>query len=179
MGLKPLGGEGEGSLDSLGKEAMAEADDVPSIMVQISGTNQYVQVFIDELPDDVQDVLDLLRAELAPLEVWHAFAVEYYRQGYESAFREILKEAKEGFVHYEQIKKFTTTERKQFDKARLNIILALAADQMEALMTVFSTNDKARKNELIHEVKNYFSQADKIDTEFKLTWACKALYHLL
>ena len=156
---------------------MAEDGLVGSILVQISGTDQYVEVFIDELPDDVQDVLDLLRAELAPLEAWHAFAVEYYRQGYKEAFREILKEAKEGFVHYEQNKKFSVSEKKEFDKARLNIILALAADQMANVMELQAT-DKARHNELVHEIKTYFGQADRIDPEFKLTWACKSLFEI-
>lgn len=52
------------------------------------------KVFVDELPDDAHDLLDLLRAEVAPLDVWHRFALEYYRQGRKDAFREILKEAK-------------------------------------------------------------------------------------
>ena len=155
----------------------SDEGEVGSILVQISGTNQFVEVFVDELPDDVQDVLDLLRAELAPLEVWHAFAVEYYRQDYKDAFREILKEAKMGFVHYEQNKTFSPAEKRDFDKARLNIILALAADQMVDLMEL-QTTDKARHNELVLEIKTYFGQADRIDPEFKLTWACKSLFEI-
>ena len=123
------------------------------------GTHLLPQVFVDELPDDVQDLLDLLRAEVAPLDIWHRFAVEYYRQGQKDAFREILKEAKNGFDFFEK-KKLMGREKEEFNDARLKIINALAADQIFELIEIKS--DAERK--LIRtEILTYFSSADRCD----------------
>ena len=39
------------------------------------GSSEGVEVFIDELPSDVNDLIDVLKAEMAPLEIWLQFAV--------------------------------------------------------------------------------------------------------
>ena len=36
-----------------------------------------VKVKIDELPDDAIDIIDILKAELAPLDLWFNFAVYF------------------------------------------------------------------------------------------------------
>lgn len=139
---------------------MATDDDVPSIVVHIQNTDQLVEVFIDELPEDVRDLLDLLRAEVAPLDIWHQFAVEYYRQGRKDAFREILKEAKLGFEFFEQ-KKLTGKDKEDFDESRLKIINALAADLIFSLIENEFRNDKDRFNAIRAEIVSYFSSADR------------------
>jgi RNA polymerase-associated protein CTR9 len=44
-------------------------------------SDEVVAIKLDELPDDANDILDILRAEMAPLSLWLRFAVEYYKQG--------------------------------------------------------------------------------------------------
>lgn len=46
-----------------------------SIKIPIANSQEYVEIFPDELPEDVNDVLDVLKAELAPLKIWRAVAV--------------------------------------------------------------------------------------------------------
>lgn len=56
---------------------MADEDEakVRSLLIPVKNSDQEVEVFVDELPDDVNDVIDILRAEVAPLDVWLKFAV--------------------------------------------------------------------------------------------------------
>jgi RNA polymerase-associated protein CTR9 len=138
--------------------ASVDADDVPSILVSIQNTDEFVEVFVDELPDDVRDLLNLLRAELAPLDIWHRFAVEYYRQGNKDAFREILKEARVGFEFFEQ-KKLKGKEKEELNESRLKIINALAADLIYELIEL--RNDKDRFAAIKQEITSHFSSADK------------------
>lgn len=44
-------------------------------------SDEVVEVRTDELPDNVEDLLGILQAEMAPLSLWLKFAVEYYKQG--------------------------------------------------------------------------------------------------
>lgn len=88
-----------------------------SIRIPKLGTNEFVEIFPDELPHDenvdYNDLMDVLKSELAPLKVWRAcaviakmrfitgfyaltflqstfFQVEYHRQGFHSEFDVIL-----------------------------------------------------------------------------------------
>ena len=48
-----------------------------SIVIPVRGSTSTVEIFNDELPDVSTDVINLLRAELAPLRTW----CEVYRKG--------------------------------------------------------------------------------------------------
>ncbi|GLD91645.1 hypothetical protein PINS_up000178 [Pythium insidiosum] len=52
-----------------------EQDKPRPLLIPVKNSDQAVEVFSDELPDDVNDIIDILRAELAPLDVWLQFAV--------------------------------------------------------------------------------------------------------
>lgn len=56
---------------------MADEDEptARSLLIPVKNSDQEVEVFVDELPDDVNDIIDILRAEVAPLDVWLKFAV--------------------------------------------------------------------------------------------------------
>lgn len=49
-----------------------------SIRIPIADSSDFVEVFPDELPADVNDLLDVLKAEFAPLKIWRAAAVLYF-----------------------------------------------------------------------------------------------------
>lgn len=47
----------------------------PSLLIPVRGSDENVEVFIDELPEDADDILAILQAEIAPLDIWLKFAV--------------------------------------------------------------------------------------------------------
>ncbi len=47
----------------------------PSLLIPVQGSEESVEVFIDELPEDAEDIVAILQAELAPLDIWLKFAV--------------------------------------------------------------------------------------------------------
>lgn len=69
-------------LGFLGGNTMADyeyAEDKPrSLLIPVKNSDQAVEVFADEIPEDVNDIIDILRAEVAPLDVWLQFAVRFW-----------------------------------------------------------------------------------------------------
>ena len=63
-----------------------------SLRIPISSSSDFVEVFPDEIPNDVNSLLDVLRAEYAPLKIWRGAALEYYRQHQLENFTEVLNE---------------------------------------------------------------------------------------
>lgn len=45
------------------------------ILIPIKDSDELVKVYVDELPEDSGDILNILKAEIAPLDVWIEFAV--------------------------------------------------------------------------------------------------------
>lgn len=64
-----------------------------SINIPVRDSEEVVEVKIDALPEEAGDITDILRAEIAPLNIWIQFAIEYYKQGKIQQFLEILQEA--------------------------------------------------------------------------------------
>ena len=62
-----------------------------SIYIPISGTDEAVALNVDDLPENVDDVLGLLQAELSPLGLWLDLAKAYLQRGKEEHFRAILE----------------------------------------------------------------------------------------
>jgi hypothetical protein len=62
-----------------------------SIYIPISGTDEAVALNVDDLPENVDDVLGLLQAELSPLGLWLDLAKAYLQRGKEEQFRAILE----------------------------------------------------------------------------------------
>ncbi len=46
-----------------------------SLLIPIRGSDEVVEVKLAELPDDPEDIINILKAELAPLDLWLKFAV--------------------------------------------------------------------------------------------------------
>ena len=65
---------------------------VKVLEVPIQGSDAVVEVPVNELPDEVDDLVDILKAEKAELWRWLQFAMEYYRQGKIPQFEAVLKE---------------------------------------------------------------------------------------
>ena len=45
------------------------------LQIPIRGSEEVVEVKLDELPDDPADIIDIMKAEFAPLDLWLQFAV--------------------------------------------------------------------------------------------------------
>ena len=148
-------------------------DDVPSIIVPIRHSDKVVEIFIDEFPDDVENggLLTLLAQEVAPLHIWHKFAVEYYRQGRVDAFRLILSEAREGFSYFEaEISKDDVQGKREFNESRLLTLNALCAD---LITTFIEERNKARADELNTQIVEMLSQVRPLLLHFLANSACK------
>ena len=104
------------------------------------GSSSTVEVFNDELPEDPADVIDLLRAELAPLDTWCEFAVAYHGQGRHEQFREILHGVVDAFDVYE-MQDFYRREPAAFVSGQLRILNLLAASATNSFV-----NEELRKD---------------------------------
>jgi RNA polymerase-associated protein CTR9 len=89
------------------------------IRIQVRGSSEVVQMHESELPTDPEDILEVLRAELAPPGIWLQIALAYYNVlGDAGAFQEILQEG----LHPDLEK-----EHRECKKDRIAILNALAA----------------------------------------------------
>jgi RNA polymerase-associated protein CTR9 len=144
-----------------------------SIIIPVRGSTSTVEVFNDELPENPTDVIDLLRAELAPLDTWCDFAVAYHCQGRHEQFREILRGVVDAFDVYE-MQDFYRRDPASFASGQLRILNLLAASATHSF-----TNEQLRRD--IREAwrqkaLEYIGRADKISTSCPQTWLVKALF---
>lgn len=59
------------------------------IRIPVRGAQQTVEVYTDDLPGDYNDVVDVLKAEIAPLDIWLRFAVSLDAQLFDNLFRRL------------------------------------------------------------------------------------------
>ncbi|KAL0426803.1 UNVERIFIED_CONTAM: protein CTR9 [Sesamum latifolium] len=62
------------------------------VYIPVQNSEEEVRVALDQLPRDATDILDILKAEQAPLDLWLIIAREYFKQGKIEQFRQILEE---------------------------------------------------------------------------------------
>lgn len=63
-------------------EVYGDGEKPRSLLIPVKNSDQAVEVFADEIPEDVNDIIDILRAEVAPLDVWLQFAVRLQSHAY-------------------------------------------------------------------------------------------------
>ena len=59
---------------------IARKMDAHSLYIPVASTDEVVAVPLDDLPEDPEDLLDVLKAEEAPLSLWIDFAKAYLAQ---------------------------------------------------------------------------------------------------
>lgn len=118
---------------------------------------------MDQLPNH-NDVLDLLKAEQAPLDIWLAFAREYFKQGKIESFLEVLQEGSGpevdefyGDVKYE----------------RIAILNALGA-----YYTNLGKTNKRQRDEYFIKAVDFYNKAARIDSQELTTWVGKGQLQL-
>lgn len=143
------------------------------IRIPVRGAQQTVEVYTDDLPGDYNDVVDVLKAEIAPLDIWLRFAVEYYRQGSEAHFRGILNEIIEALTP--ETERFYSDDRRAFDVGRIRILNALAADSVRQAT---KATDRTASDDHYTAALSHLTSADRIDNMSELTWVGKGVFYL-
>jgi RNA polymerase-associated protein CTR9 len=72
------------------------------VEIPLLGSEEVIEVDCNDLPENVDEVLTILRNEKAQLSLWITLALEYYRNGKTDAFVKLLEAAKtESNMQYE------------------------------------------------------------------------------
>ncbi|XP_020260764.1 protein CTR9 homolog isoform X2 [Asparagus officinalis] len=132
-----------------------------SVYIPVQNSEEVVRVVLDQLPRDADDILDILKAEQAPLDLWLTIAREYFKQGKFEQFRKILEEGSSPEIdeYYADIK-----------YERIAILNALGAYHTY----LGKTETKQReKDEHFQLAIQYYNRSSRIDVHESSTWIRK------
>lgn len=66
-----------------------------SLEIPLLGSDsEVIEISFDELPEDVDEVIHILKTEKAALNLWVTLAIEYYRRDMRDAFVKLLEVAR-------------------------------------------------------------------------------------
>ncbi|XP_065849180.1 protein CTR9 homolog [Euphorbia lathyris] len=132
-----------------------------SVYIPVQNSEEEVRVALDQLPRDASDILDILKAEQAPLDLWLIIAREYFKQGKVEQFRQILEE---GSSH--EIDEYYADVRYE----RIAILNALGA--YYSYLGKIETKQREKEDYFIQATK-YYNKASRIDMHEPSTWVGK------
>ncbi|KAJ3682862.1 hypothetical protein LUZ60_013089 [Juncus effusus] len=132
-----------------------------SVYIPVQNTEEEVRVALDQLPRDATDILDILKAEQAPLHLWLIIAREYFKQGKIEQFLQILDEGSGPEIdeYYADVK-----------YERIAILNALGA--YYTFMGKMGPAQEKEKNLVL--ATNYYNKASHIDDLEPTTWIGRA-----
>lgn len=116
---------------------------------------------LDQLPRDASDILDILKAEQAPLDLWLIIAREYFKQGKIEQFRQILEEGSSP-----EIDEYYADVRYE----RIAILNALGA--YYSYIGKIETKQREKEEHFIMATQ-YYNKASRIDMHEPSTWVGK------
>ncbi|BBN12945.1 RNA polymerase-associated protein CTR9 [Marchantia polymorpha subsp. ruderalis] len=131
------------------------------VYIPVQNSSEEVRVALDQLPRDATDILDILKAEQAPLNLWLTFAREYFKQGKINEFLLILREGSSPEIdeYYSDVK---------YD--RIAILNALGA----YYTNLGKVEQKQReKDEHFISATQFYNRASRIDQDEPTTWVGK------
>ncbi|KAF3326627.1 RNA polymerase-associated protein CTR9 [Carex littledalei] len=133
-----------------------------SVYIPVQNSEEEVCVALDQLPRDAADILDILKAEQAPLSLWLIIAREYYNQGKIVQFLQILDEGSGPEIdeYYADVK-----------YERISILNALGA--YYTFMATTGPAEAKEKNFVL--ATSSYNRASRIDAIEPSTWIGKAL----
>ncbi|KAL6746592.1 Paf1 complex component [Haematococcus lacustris] len=140
---------------------MAAIPPLERLLIPVLDTEEVVSVDLHNLPSEADELLEILAAEAAPLQVWFEFAKAYLSQGKEDAFVHICSEGVKDEVTAEVVRFFGVRpiyEQIQFHCGLAAVQLAKAQDEKE----------KAVKNSLLAQVAKHLSSAAGLNPEEQL-----------
>jgi len=124
-----------------------------SIYIPIRGyDHQAIKVNTNPLPN-LDEILEILKAELAPLDIWLKLAIEYYKQDQIEDFKTLLSH-----VLDPQIESY-------YKDSKLDRIAMLNA--LASYYTQLGTEEKekSKKEEYFNQATFHFNKADRIDLQ--------------
>ena len=61
-----------------------------SVEIPLQGSDtEVIEISFDELPDDVEEIMHILKAENAQMHLWVRIAIEYYRRDKKDNFTKV------------------------------------------------------------------------------------------
>ncbi|XP_073008997.1 protein CTR9 homolog [Typha latifolia] len=132
-----------------------------SVYIPVQNSEEEVRVALDQLPRDATDILDILKAEQAPLDLWLIIAREYFKQGKIEQFRQILEEGSSPEIdeYYADVK-----------YERIAILNALGA--YHTYLGKIETRQREKDEHFILATQ-YYNRASRIDKLEPSTWIGK------
>ncbi|XP_010541982.1 PREDICTED: protein CTR9 homolog [Tarenaya hassleriana] len=132
-----------------------------SVYIPVQNSEEEVRVVLDQLPRDASDILDILKAEQAPLDLWLIIAREYFKQGKLEQFRQILEEGSSSEIdeYYADVK-----------YERIAILNALGA--YYSYLGKIETKHREKEEHFILATQ-YYNKASRIDMHEPSTWIGK------
>lgn len=119
-----------------------------SIEIPLRDTDEVIELDLDQLPDG-EEVLNILRQEIAPLNIWVNLALEYYKQGCIDDFVKIL-EASRADASYDY---------PNYEKDQMRALDTLAAYYVQQ---AHKEKNKEKKRELFTQATLLYTTADKV-----------------
>ncbi|GKV17906.1 hypothetical protein SLEP1_g28360 [Rubroshorea leprosula] len=132
-----------------------------SVYIPVQNSEEEVRVALDQLPRDASDILDILKAEQAPLDLWLIIAREYFKQGKVEQFRQILEEGSSP-----EIDEYYADVRYE----RIAILNALGA--YYSYLGKIETKQREKEDYFILATQ-YYNKASRIDMHEPSTWVGK------
>ncbi|RWS18317.1 hypothetical protein B4U80_05177, partial [Leptotrombidium deliense] len=120
--------------------------------------DEVIELDLDDLPDGLE-VLEILKQEQAPLNLWITLAVEYYKKGKEDDFVRILEQCVDKVMFMETSKKDQTLNYHEFERDQMRALDTLAAYYVR-LANKEKNRDK--KREYFQRSTHLYTAADKI-----------------
>ncbi|KAK1423878.1 hypothetical protein QVD17_19187 [Tagetes erecta] len=131
------------------------------VYIPVQNSEEEVRVVLDQLPRDATDILDILKAEQAPLHLWLIIAREYFKQGKIQQFRQILEEGSSP-----EIDEYYADVRYE----RIAILNALGA--YYSYLGKIETKQREKEEHFILATQ-YYNKASRIDMHHPSTWIGK------
>eukprot|EP01104_Vermistella_antarctica_P010352 TRINITY_DN2757_c1_g2_i1.p1 TRINITY_DN2757_c1_g2~~TRINITY_DN2757_c1_g2_i1.p1 ORF type:complete len:1070 (+),score=325.80 TRINITY_DN2757_c1_g2_i1:164-3373(+) len=143
-----------------------EEDASEYVLIPVMNTDEYIKVLVSELPEDHDEILEVLQAEIAPLDIWLEIALAYFKQDRLLQFREILEAGSDPEV--ESYFDDPIRARSQ----RVKLLSALAAYSVHQAV---GEREKAAKEKHFEEATKHYNEADTIDIHEEITWVGKGV----
>ncbi|KAI4376503.1 hypothetical protein MLD38_014256 [Melastoma candidum] len=131
------------------------------VYIPVQNSEEEVRVALDQLPRDASDILDILKAEQAPLDLWLIIAREYFKQGKIDQFRQILEEGSSP-----EIDEYYADVRYE----RIAILNALGA--YYSYLGKIESKPREKEEHFILATQ-YYNKASRIDMHEPSTWVGK------
>lgn len=132
---------------------------VTEIHIPVEGSDEVVAVPVDQLPDDPEELLEILRAEAAPLALWVDIAKAYLASSREAQFLTVLQEG-------------TSKEVEEFfgDKARFERLQIFCGLGAYYAAKARRTTNRVERTNTFSQARQHFTRARNIDPNDQLPY---------